>query len=75
MNVAPWDAIDTGPVWFGEPGEQGALRVAEGVQRGADEKARLAWVLWHPYGVDWWSLRAIRVWLIIRVRYLVGRPI
>jgi hypothetical protein len=75
MNFAPWDDEDAGPVWYGAPGDPGALRVADHVQRVADEEARLLWAMRHPYGVGWWSPRMFRVWLVIRVRYLIGKPI
>jgi hypothetical protein len=75
MNLAPWEDADAGPVWFGAPGNPGGLRVAEHVQQVAEERARLWWVMRHPYGTEWWSRRLIRTWLIIRVRYLIGRPI
>jgi hypothetical protein len=49
MNLAPTEALDaTG--WYGAPGDQGALRVANHVQRVAEERARLSWVLRHPFG-------------------------
>jgi hypothetical protein len=76
MNVAPWDYEDApATAWYGTPGDPGDLRIAEGVQRIAEERARLLWAVRHPYGVDWWSRRSIRVWLILRVRYLIGKPI
>ncbi len=75
MNVAPWDAADAGPVFFGEPGDPEALRIAEGVQRRAEKQARLSWVVLHPYGVAWPTRRVAFVWLIVRFRYLIGKPI
>ena len=75
MNVAPWDAIDAGPVWCGSADDEGDLLVADHVQRIAEERARLWWVVRHPYSVDWWSLRDVRIWLIVRIRYMIGKPL
>lgn len=75
MNLAPWDDADLGPLWFGAPGDPGSLRIAEHVQRVTEDEARLSWVIKHPYGTGWWSRRMLRTWLVIRVRYLIGKPV
>ncbi len=75
MSVAPWDAYDAGPVFFGAAGDPGSIRIAEGVERMAEARARLRWAVRHPYDVNWPTPRMAYVWLVLRVRYMVGKPI
>jgi MFS family permease len=72
MNVAPWDDIDAGPVFYGAPGDPGPIRVAEFVQRGAEKQARLWWAVRHPFGAGL-SPRQIVRFLILRARYRLER--
>lgn len=70
MSVAPLDVLeaDDAPAWYGAPGDPGAIRVADHVQRIAVERARLVWAVQHPF--DGGSTpRSVFRTLIFRLRY------
>jgi MFS family permease len=67
MNLAPWEAYEaTG--WYGAADDPASLRVADHVQRVAEERARLSWVLRHPFGGGRTPRDLIRTWILL-LRY------
>lgn len=71
MKVAPDDLLDdpdVPPFYGGPKGDPGAINLANGVQRAAEERALLSWALSHPFGAGM-SPRSMLRFLILRLRY------
>jgi hypothetical protein len=66
LKLAPEEWLDAEVAFYGNPNDQGALNLADGAQRIAEEKARLSWALRYPMGQGQTPFDILRGHLILR---------